>query len=76
MENTELGQFLHIEMWIEIWSNPSMEKLNKTKSSGEIFKTTVYSRLLSTKNSRSLMEKIWKIGISKMFFFFKLEIFM
>ena len=69
MENTELGQFLHIEMWIEIWSNPSMEKLNKTKSSGEIFKTTVYSRLLSTKNSRSLMEKIWKIGISKMFFF-------
>ena len=28
MENTELGQFLHIEMWIEIWSNPSMEKLN------------------------------------------------
>ena len=44
MENTELGQFLHIEMWTKMWSNPSMEKLNKTKSSGEIFKTTVYSR--------------------------------
>ena len=76
MENTESGQFLHIEMWTKMWSSPSMEKLNKTKSSGEIFKTTVYSRLLSTKNSRSLMEKIWKIGISKMFFFLNLEIFM
>ena len=73
VENTKLGQFLHIEMWTKTWSktNSSGEFVNQNTPTGK----TKFNKMLQARiqhsgllkyfqHSRTPMEKmkIWKSG--------------
>ena len=75
MENTELGQFLHIEMWTKFGATHQWKNWIKQNLAEK------FSRLPSTQDSclpkthAHLWKKYGKLEF-QFFFFFNLEIFM